>query len=245
MKGGIYGIRHIASGRTYVGSTAYFAQRFSQHRASLRTGRHCNARLQRAWVKYGPEAFEFAALETVADHSILDEREQWWIDHTPDTYNMAPVLGARRGWKHSAETLAKMSASQRGRKVEREACLPGVRAAAIANTGKPCKDSTRQKIADAARSRWARWQTHRTPLALARRRANQGIILRALGNGHLLQAAVQMAGVTKNAHYRWLDTDTDYAKDYAQLTASAASALIRHRPHARTSRTATALAGAA
>ena len=76
---GIYSIRCIPANRVYVGRAgASFWRRWHHHRSALRRGKHCNSKLQRAWDKYGEEAFVFNVLEVVADRSLLREREDFW-----------------------------------------------------------------------------------------------------------------------------------------------------------------------
>ena len=48
----IYGIRHIASGRIYVGSAVRTNARWRQHRSQLQRGTHHSRYLQAAWSKY-------------------------------------------------------------------------------------------------------------------------------------------------------------------------------------------------
>ena len=47
----IYGIRHIASGRIYVGSAVRTNARWRQHRSQLQRGTHHSRYLQAAWSK--------------------------------------------------------------------------------------------------------------------------------------------------------------------------------------------------
>ncbi|WP_221090097.1 NUMOD3 domain-containing DNA-binding protein [Deinococcus aquaedulcis] len=59
MSGGIYEIRNTVNGKYYVGRAECFRTRFNRHRYELRHGRHHCLYLQRAWTKYGEEAFDF------------------------------------------------------------------------------------------------------------------------------------------------------------------------------------------
>lgn len=137
--GGIYAIRHVASGKLYVGSSVDVHKRRREHRSALKRGDHANARLQNAWNKYGPGAFVFEILEIVDDLRDLIPREQAAIDHFDSSsrtkgYNIghvadAPMLGRKmspeaiaksasghRGLKMSPEAIAKVAATKRGRK---------------------------------------------------------------------------------------------------------------------------------
>lgn len=116
-KSGIYRITHVASGRHYVGSAVDIERRWSQHRARLRAGIHHAVKLQRAWVKYGGHAFEFLAIEMVADRSQLIEREQHWIDEL-GAYrrgmNSCPKAGRSEGYAWTDEQRLRASESKKG-----------------------------------------------------------------------------------------------------------------------------------
>ena len=119
---GIYAIRHIASGKLYVGSAAKIAIRWRSHRYQLRLKKHHSPRLQNSWNKYGERAFEFVVLEIVQDADARFTREQHWIDlvgaATSDFgLNIHPQAGGPRGHKLSPEIRAKMSATRIGRKM--------------------------------------------------------------------------------------------------------------------------------
>jgi group I intron endonuclease len=54
-----YAIKNIVTGDAYVGSTVNWRLRKNSHMHLLRKGRHHSVWLQRAWNKYGSEAFIF------------------------------------------------------------------------------------------------------------------------------------------------------------------------------------------
>jgi len=133
MNSGIYIITNKTNGHRYVGSSVDLKNRFRRHRQALRNETHYNAHLQRAWNKYGEEAFLFEILEEW-ESEFLISMEQWWMNMLHPEYNIAPVAGntlgvrppeevraklstAHMGYKASAETKAKMSAAQMGRKM--------------------------------------------------------------------------------------------------------------------------------
>lgn len=120
MSSGIYLIKHIISGRLYVGSALSIPRRILEHRRDLRAGRHVNRRLQNAWNKYGPDAFDFSVLEAVDDPTRLIQCEQRWIDALKaaikPNFNISPTAGSLLGVKLSVATRAKMSAAHMGRK---------------------------------------------------------------------------------------------------------------------------------
>ncbi|WGM47649.1 hypothetical protein KOAAANKH_02531 [Brevundimonas sp. NIBR10] len=114
----IYAIRCF-DGRHYVGSTIRRNERWARHKSDLACGRHENLKLLRAWQKHGADAFEFVVLEEVHDRSVLVAREQHWMDLTECVskgFNMKPKAENFFGYKHTAETRAKYSASKMGNK---------------------------------------------------------------------------------------------------------------------------------
>lgn len=58
----IYALTHLASGKRYVGSTVNRSYRWSKHRCELNADRHHCQHLQRAWNKYGADAFAFSTI---------------------------------------------------------------------------------------------------------------------------------------------------------------------------------------
>lgn len=111
---GVYEILNLENGRSYVGSTNDMRRRWFNHINYLRRGVHGNPHLQAAYNKYGEGAFSFCVLEQVKDEAILDEREQYWLDHKfeadDNPYNIAVCAEApARGIPKSEETKRKLS----------------------------------------------------------------------------------------------------------------------------------------
>jgi group I intron endonuclease len=111
MKSGIYTITCLANNKIYVGSTTrLFCQRWGDHKAMLNKGKHTNIHLQRAWNKYGSEAFVFEILE-LCDKEFILSIEQYWInmlDSYSKGFNRNPNARNSYGIKRSAETCAKI-----------------------------------------------------------------------------------------------------------------------------------------
>lgn len=147
-KHGIYKIEHTASGKLYVGSAMKIARRWIEHVRDLRAGNHSSRKMQRAWNKYGADAFVFSILENVENPDELLGREQYWLDLTMAVkkgYNNAPTAGSNYGFRHAAATKVKMSAAHVGlvRSEEHRRNL------SIVNTGKVMSDEARQKMRNA------------------------------------------------------------------------------------------------
>jgi len=106
---GIYKIKNIINGRSYIGSAINFSRRMSQHVSSLNTNKHHSRYLQNSWNKHGEHNFVFGLIEQIEDPKELISREQYWMDTLKPEYNICPTAGSRLGSKSTAETRAKIS----------------------------------------------------------------------------------------------------------------------------------------
>ncbi len=114
---GIYALVHLETGRCYVGSTVNLKGRISTHRAELRGNKHDNSYLQRAWNKYGEEAFSFMLLE-LCQRDDLMKRESVWMMRTQCCdkrvgFNLDKIAIRKM---HCEETKKKIGDAHRGRK---------------------------------------------------------------------------------------------------------------------------------
>ena len=117
MKTGVYWIRNLVNNKLYIGSASRcLRNRWATHKSMLNDDKHQSRYLQRAWHKYGPDAFVFEALIDCAPGHCL-EFEQLMLDVCQPEYNMSPTAGNNLGCKHSTQTKDKMSRSHRGHKV--------------------------------------------------------------------------------------------------------------------------------
>jgi len=103
---GVYGIRHGATGRMYVGSSKDTRARLYQHLSALLSDKHHSRYLQNAWRKYGRTAFFAVLLERDVPAWKLIEREQAWIDlfaAYEKGFNARPKAESMRGvrWSNS------------------------------------------------------------------------------------------------------------------------------------------------
>lgn len=82
---GIYTITNKINGYRYIGKSKNVAIRLSQHKSLLRNNHHTYRNgelslLQKAWNKYGEDAFGFKIIE-FCEVDKLNEREQYWIGY--------------------------------------------------------------------------------------------------------------------------------------------------------------------
>jgi group I intron endonuclease len=120
LNSGIYLIRNTYNNKVYVGSSVHIKNRFAGHRATLRTGKHKNPKLQAAWNKYGEANFEFGVLEYY-DLPELTKIEENWISYynSAETgYNVAKncTVSPTLGVKMSDEVRTKMREAHLGSK---------------------------------------------------------------------------------------------------------------------------------
>jgi group I intron endonuclease len=107
MTTGVYAIVNTVNWKTYVGSAAGrgIRHRWEQHRSDIKHGKHHSSYLQRAWGKYGPDAFKFVVIEECAPEDCL-MREQFWLDKLAPAYNTCKVAGSCRGVKRAFRKLS-------------------------------------------------------------------------------------------------------------------------------------------
>ena len=74
---GIYAICNIKNGKRYIGSSFDVNRRVKKHLRSLRKGIHDNEYLQRAFDKYGEDAFEIHLLQECDEENVLVLEVEW------------------------------------------------------------------------------------------------------------------------------------------------------------------------
>ena len=120
MNSGIYQIKNLSTGMSYIGRTIDWSARKRRHLSDLRGGRHKNPRLQHSWSLRTEQDFEFKLVwpEVVEQ---LEELESFVLEECFDTgrlYNAHKnSIGGFLGQKHSEETKRKWGNARRGRKM--------------------------------------------------------------------------------------------------------------------------------
>lgn len=110
----IYKINNKITNDFYIGSTINFDKRKSTHLYMLKLNKHHSIVLQRAYNKYGIDAFEFIVLEKTDAINIL-EREQYFLNLLKPIYNISKDSTApMTNRKHTQESKTKMSKKHKG-----------------------------------------------------------------------------------------------------------------------------------
>ena len=161
---GIYQITHSETGRRYVGQARNIERRWREHVRALRRGGHTSRYLQRAWDKYGADAFSFSVIETCS-LEMLDKREQVQLDASSD-FNVLKLARSPLGVVRSQETKDRIAKALTGKakSPEHRASLsranmgkvqsPEVRARKSATQkGRPHSPEHRAKLTAANKSR--------------------------------------------------------------------------------------------
>lgn len=133
-----------------MGFTKDFDVRFRYHKYHLRKGDHHNPILQKAWNRFGEEAFLFEMLDHVTSECNLGEKEIEWSENLHSFchergYNIADTgphaTGGMRGKRHSEDTKKKLRAASLG-KPKSEAHK---RSMSECRKGKPLSEDTKRK----------------------------------------------------------------------------------------------------
>jgi len=170
----IYAITHLASGRRYVGSCLTPTRRWIEHRSDLKCQRHHCSYLQRAWNKYGPDAFMFSILKELPANNAKERAlaELKAISECECFNSRVANLGATN-FANSEETRRKINRgiakrlandpelqqwlSNRGAALAAHARTPERRAIRAKLTKEMWKDSAhRKRVSDKLAIHWSR-----------------------------------------------------------------------------------------
>ena len=94
LNSGVYIISY--NNKNYVGSSSNLKKRIREHFSCLKRNTHPNSRLQRAFNKYGIEAFSYKIV-SICPPEYLIKLEQWFIDNTKNTVNLNPFAYSSKG----------------------------------------------------------------------------------------------------------------------------------------------------
>lgn len=148
---GIYAVTNILTDTVYYGQSVNIGERLKKHRFMLDGNYHDNIHLQRAWSKYGKDAFVFTPIRIVEDITVdLTPIEKKYKDNAyflgMKVYN---ISDPEKPPSYSQEARAKIAASRRGKKMSDKT----KRKLSEINTGKIASLETRKKISDAGKGR--------------------------------------------------------------------------------------------
>lgn len=116
---GVYVVKHLPSGRVYVGSSANCAQRWRQHLSDLRAGDHHAPTMREAWLSDGESSLKMIVLARIENPEERLGLEAYYIKLFRSTdprfgFNLYLDGHSARGYKARSESRARMSAAQQG-----------------------------------------------------------------------------------------------------------------------------------
>ena len=142
---GVYEIKNKVNNHRYIGSSKDLDRRLRDHKYSLNAGTHRNIHLQRAWNKYGEDAFVFDVIITCDDRSTI-YLEQECIDEMEPEYNIAKTATGGAG-SCSEETKRKLRKANLGKTLTKEH-IEKIRAAQIGIPRGPLSEEHKQKLSE-------------------------------------------------------------------------------------------------
>ena len=119
---GVYSIVNTLNNHRYIGSSMNIHQRLAIHRSKLRSGKHNNQHLLRAYNKYGENKFKVQILEECEKvKSTLFLLEQKYLDLKPE-YNISPFANRpdATGRKCTEYVKQKLREQRLGKKLSEE-----------------------------------------------------------------------------------------------------------------------------
>lgn len=138
---GIYAIVNQVSGKQYIGSAVNLLGRWRVHKNDLKRGKHHSLVLQRAYNKYGADAFTYLVLLYCSKSDLLF-MEQRALDVYRPEYNVSKTAGSLLGYRFSAESKERISLAHRGRPKSEE----HKQAMSRANAGKVLTEECKAKL---------------------------------------------------------------------------------------------------
>ena len=116
----VYKITNLINNKIYIGSSKNYNKRKYMHLHNLKLNKHHNKHLQSSFNKYGECNFNFNIVEECLKEDLI-KKEQYYIDTLKPEYNICKIAGSIEGIKRSEETKRKISESNKGKVLSKEA----------------------------------------------------------------------------------------------------------------------------
>lgn len=116
-KAGIYLWTQKESGKRYIGSSMDLSKRFNNYFSNGYLAHRKTSYISNALLHYLHSSFSLAILEYIDTtnlskaevRKLILEREQYYLDSLSPEYNLLKEAGSSLGYKHSPETIEKLS----------------------------------------------------------------------------------------------------------------------------------------
>lgn len=123
MQAGVYKITNKVNGKFYIGSSFNVRNRKYSHFSCLRLNKHSNKHLQNAYNKYGASNFVYEII-CICDSNNTFTLEQFYIDLLKPQYNIREIAINNSGFKHTRESIDKITRVSRKKWEENPSRLP-------------------------------------------------------------------------------------------------------------------------
>lgn len=155
---GVYCIENSINGMRYVGKSEDITARWRVHKHHLRSNTHINVHLQRAWNKYGEDAFRFYVIEETDKDAINDAEKKWikQLDTYRHGYNRTEGGEGQSGNKLTEEQKRHLSEMNKGPRnpnygLKRSEETRQRMSKAMSHPRKPLTEEHKQKISESAK----------------------------------------------------------------------------------------------
>jgi group I intron endonuclease len=160
---GVYRIRNVINGKSYIGSAVNLVRRRKRHFSDLKEGNHGNRYLQNAWNKYGKKNFRWKVIKE-CDKEDLVFWEQLTINLYKNAfgwdnlYNICPTAYSLLGVKlppRSLETRKKLSEAHKGKKhtLKTREYLSKIKMGNKSNLGRHLTEEHKKHISEGCKGR--------------------------------------------------------------------------------------------
>lgn len=115
-RSGVYIIKNTVTSDIYIGRASQLRNRYTKHLFKLKNNKSSNRLLQEFVNNNGYECLIFDLLEPCTQIELKD-KEQKWIDSLSPSLNLYIESGSGKGYKHTKETIEKLSLAKKGIKI--------------------------------------------------------------------------------------------------------------------------------
>lgn len=150
----------MVNNHIYIGSSVNIPQRKKCHVGMLHKHCHHSVHLQRAVDKYGIKNFKFKIL-LICDPNELLHYEQTYIDKLKPEYNICSNASSMLGYKHTKESLEKMSKVHKGRPTAKKGSKASEEAKqhmSEAHKGHKASEETKRKMSESHKGHVGYWK---------------------------------------------------------------------------------------